>query len=843
MWCGINVHRVDVVSTESGADDPSTCGDGTSGANVSRKTYFDATFCSDGYTGRLLSGDALNAWSVGLNQVPSMAAAVVIVNHTKYGGAGGKVAWFSLASNASLIGVHELGHAAFELADEYDDRYNNYTGGEPSKPNITVDTNRATNKWRDLIQAATPMPTMSNPNCTTPNTASSPVAPGTVGTFEGAHRYHCGVFRPVFICYMRSLGSDFCPVCQRAIRQVLTPFQPAESLILTTPSISFLNIPEGLGGAGVTTYRAIVFEVVTCLPKTLRITAGPTGGFGTPLGTSITVLPAKMTPLSYGRLWLSYTSTSPPLSSNGSVTVRCDETGQEWVINISANTVPRPKSAVALVLDHSGSMAGDAGDGTTKVQKLRQAADIFINVMLEGDGVGIVAFDHTVQELMAITDVGPTSGVGGRSTATGHINSPALNPAGATSIGGGVVKGKQSLDNAQAAALPLYDVTAIAVLTDGMENTVPMLSSVSTSITANTFAIGLGQPYNISTAALQALTQGHNGYLLITGMLTTDQTYRLSKYFLQILAGITNANIVLDPQGVLAPGSEHRIPFFMNEADYGLDAILLTPYPEVIEFELQTPGGQRITMANVNGFGSGQFVVKQDVSYYRLSLPAIPREDKSSHSGRWEIILRFRGDNKEIDKWLEKTSASNPSLGSILSQGVIPYNVLVHCYSSLDFKANAIQSNLIPGSDIQIFAYLKEYDQPVDGRARVWAEITEPLGNTMNLPLQEYQPGIFRATHKTSLSGVYTMRVRALGETFYGAPFSREQTLSAVIYPDGGARESETELCRILDCILNERNLPSKWTKRFEEDGFSLKRLRKCVQSVCRNDSEKLEKG
>ena len=27
LWCGVNIHRVDVVSTDSGADDPAACGD------------------------------------------------------------------------------------------------------------------------------------------------------------------------------------------------------------------------------------------------------------------------------------------------------------------------------------------------------------------------------------------------------------------------------------------------------------------------------------------------------------------------------------------------------------------------------------------------------------------------------------------------------------------------------------------------------------------------------------------------------------------------------------------------------------------------------------------------
>ncbi|HKP45959.1 MAG TPA: M64 family metallopeptidase, partial [Pyrinomonadaceae bacterium] len=55
----------------------------------------------------------------------------------------------------------------------------------------------------------------------------SPVAAGTVGLFEGADYYHCGVWRPEFNCRMRNLSQPFCGVCQQAIVKKLTPFLPA----------------------------------------------------------------------------------------------------------------------------------------------------------------------------------------------------------------------------------------------------------------------------------------------------------------------------------------------------------------------------------------------------------------------------------------------------------------------------------------------------------------------------------------------------------------------------------------------------------------------------------------
>ena len=47
----INVHRVDVTSTDSGADDPKACSGGT---GTTARTYFDASFCRDGKARRLL---------------------------------------------------------------------------------------------------------------------------------------------------------------------------------------------------------------------------------------------------------------------------------------------------------------------------------------------------------------------------------------------------------------------------------------------------------------------------------------------------------------------------------------------------------------------------------------------------------------------------------------------------------------------------------------------------------------------------------------------------------------------------------------------------------------------
>ena len=228
----INVYRVDVISTDSGADDPATCG----GSGATARTYFDATFCSDGVNRRSLVVSSSTALYAAISQVPEVHTVLVVVNSAVYGGTGGAVGVYSLAAGAEEIALHEMGHAAFGLADEYEylqgcasgeTGRDNHPLTEPAQVNITISTSRATLKWRSFVAATTPIPTTRNPDCTRCDPRgplASPVPEGTVGLFEGAHYFHCKCFRPEFNCRMRALNFPFCRVCREHIREVLAPY-------------------------------------------------------------------------------------------------------------------------------------------------------------------------------------------------------------------------------------------------------------------------------------------------------------------------------------------------------------------------------------------------------------------------------------------------------------------------------------------------------------------------------------------------------------------------------------------------------------------------------------------
>ncbi|WP_223183578.1 MULTISPECIES: M64 family metallopeptidase [unclassified Streptomyces] len=244
----VNIWRVNVTSTDSGADDPASAG----GTGATARTYFDSTFGANGIR-RLLVCDNTTVLQTAAAQVPEFTAAIVVVNSTVYGGSGGSVGTYSLASGATEIAIHELGHTAYGFADEYpyyaggnETGHDHHPAGEPGEPNVTLNSNRATLKWGWAVDPATALPTMSNPNCATVDARPSTAPDGTVGCFEGAHYYHCGAFRPEYDCKMRELGVPFCHVCRQVIR---ARTKVTRNICALTPSRNAVYRYDGSGTA------------------------------------------------------------------------------------------------------------------------------------------------------------------------------------------------------------------------------------------------------------------------------------------------------------------------------------------------------------------------------------------------------------------------------------------------------------------------------------------------------------------------------------------------------------------------------------------------------------------
>jgi hypothetical protein len=231
---------------------------------------------------------------------------------------------------------------------------------------------------------------------------------------------------------------------------------------------------------------------------------------------------------------------------------------------------------------------------------------------------------------------------------------------------------------------------AIVVLTDGQENHGPHtrryiadVADMINGLNGHVFAIGLGHPEVLNPGALEALCNGNNGYMAMTGDLTPDAYCRLTKYYQQILAGATNNEVVLDPEGWIMPGQKHRIPFWLNEADLTAKGILLTLAPYAIRYVLETPDGDIIDPGVAGPHPMASFEMGRQVSLYRTGLP-IPLGANDAHAGRWHAILTV--DEKSYGHYLASLG-NYPGLYTSAAAHGIRYSFHVHAYSSLRMKA------------------------------------------------------------------------------------------------------------------------------------------------------------
>ena len=161
-------------------------------------SHFD-TFYSDRYLTTLHLSQMHDA----LSGVP-YEHIIILANTDTYGGGGIYNSYTLTTAHHSAFApvvVHEFGHSFGGLTDEYayDDQYVEYyyPDIEPWEQNITTMADFS-KKWKDLYEQ------------------------GVVGLVEGGGYQTKGVWRPQENCRMRTNAAEaFCPVCQRALRQII----------------------------------------------------------------------------------------------------------------------------------------------------------------------------------------------------------------------------------------------------------------------------------------------------------------------------------------------------------------------------------------------------------------------------------------------------------------------------------------------------------------------------------------------------------------------------------------------------------------------------------------------
>jgi len=577
--------------------------------------------------------------------------------------------------------------------------------------------------------------------------------------------------------------------------------------------IKFESVPEAE-----TTWRAAVIRVYSCEEATLRVKAGtePTAPFSIlfpPLGAAEAHHdPQGIHPYVDVRVWFQFTAgaagTAPQSFGPVNTTIECVEDPTiTFNFELIADTIPRPTVAVELVLDQSGSMSDPAGtSGLTRLQVLKDAATLFANLIQKDNGVGLIRFDDNAYPPsdptyggMAITKVA-TDAFGDPTRNTARTQITAHGAYGNTSVGDGIEMGRTQLDGLPVGA---YQQKAMVVFTDGLQNQPKSIEDVMSSINNQTFAIGLGTETQVNTLELNKITQSSGGYLLLSGLTTgsIDDSFRVQKYFMQILANVTNTQIVKDPNGYLQSGVKIKIPFALCEADISARVILLNQYP-IINLGVEMPDGQLLTPVNAASYNATFQSNNHDTVTCSFSLPVLKNATKN-HPGTWYAVLDV--DPALYKKYLERDQAIG---GSLKTKGT-SYSVSMHSFSNLKMRARLDQNSLGPGATMTPRATLSEYTVPLEQHAAVVALVERPDHTMTTLAMPEVEPGVYEASMIASMSGIYRFNVIANGVNYKGVPFTREQLLTGSVFRGGdtpvttgdGGSSAERECCKMFTRI------------------------------------------
>lgn len=486
--------------------------------------------------------------------------------------------------------------------------------------------------------------------------------------------------------------------------------------------------------------------------------------------------------------------------------------GRRFPIPFTAEIVAPATTQLAMVIDCSFSMTESRGDGLSKIQGLKDAMEIVADVARPGDGIAIAPFSDDALPGHTARSLGDGSPTDTRRQAVRDFVD-GLSVFNNTSIGDGLLSARDLLTRSS----DPFTTEALVVITDGKETAPEWIRDVTSSIDQRTFAIGIGTDANVDQDTLRELTTLRGGFLLLTGnTIAGDNRFVLEKYLLQILAGATNEEVVLDPAGSVLPGVVTRIPIPVTEADFRLDVVVVSDRASELLLALEGPDGVVRTFEALAGEPGVQIVRRRRVGLARVPVPLGFLHAPPWGGGAWHLLMAQRAQLG--------TDASHDFMAARLKEHAVArhgtpigYAAVVNARSSIRLNAHAAS---LSDSRIALEASVGYAGVPLGTAPSVVARVTSPLGSTFDVSLDATQPGRYLGHFEATCPGTYVTRLRARGVSPAAHRFMRELTLTPSLSSerrcaapcarnDGSLadrlRACRSELARLLTCLGKRR--------------------------------------
>ncbi|XP_078700756.1 calcium-activated chloride channel regulator 3A-1-like [Branchiostoma floridae x Branchiostoma belcheri] len=398
---------------------------------------------------------------------------------------------------------------------------------------------------------------------------------------------------------------------------------------------------------------------------------------------------------------------------------------------------------VSLVLDVSGSI--DVG---TLLPRLNQEASKYINSFADGSMVGLITFSETATVQHALTEI----------TADSHrqslINALPSDTYGATSIGAGIQAGLTMLK-------PTGPGGTIVLMTDGQENTEPMIQDVWPSVLqqkVTLITIAIGEYADMSLEDLASQTSGLSFY-------DTEDAAHLSEIFTAI--STQDSDVIQVSSGsvdVTRTGETHtgtcRIDSTVGnntvfQFTYVCQDMSSLPASPVI---LYAPDGTQYDSTSPGLL----YVIDTTAGTVQITIPG------TAQAGLWSYSVTAGTTAPCISQTLGIPNIS-PAIQTSVTTRPSSDQPPVECTGTL---AHTVMNFRVEGQRVQSFYLVVQRDYVCGLNADVTVFITEPTGQEVSLNMSDNGIGADMLAndgiYSTYFSGItqngrYNVRVQVSG--------------------------------------------------------------------------------